>query len=620
MSPKKSPRTALHDWKPSVWHGDVPRCIEARSLSLGGKVTLRLRADREAPIERVCLRTCPDGEEAWSEMEADGEDAASRWWQARVRVANPSFGYRFYLHTPEGAWYFNARGLTRITPLDAFDFRLLVDAGMPSWVPDAFFYQVFPERFARGTSRPAPHPLAQVLRQWGDRPRPHTRGGGYEHFGGDLWGLAEHLDHVQELGANALYLNPIFAAPSNHKYDVADYHRVDESFGGDEALLSLRRALDERGLRCILDVTPNHCGITNEWFVRARDDEQAPTRDFFRFYGPDQYECWLGVRSLAKLDYRSPGLREAMYEGHDAVLRRWLRSPWRADGWRLDVANMVGRCGADQLGHEVGRGIRRAVKAEFPDAYLLGEHFHDGTPHLQGDEIDASMNYRGFMFPVYEWLAGADIPQAFKRGWAPARALPSDVLLEQWQEYLAAIPWAVARQQFNLLGSHDTPRVLTVLHEDLRLLRIALTLLFTFPGVPSVYYGDEVGLLGGRDPDNRRCMPWDPSAWNAAVWQEYRDLARMRREHEALRRGAWQSLVGQDDTLAFSRETASERCLVVACRGTSAPPAIPVRAAALADGTVLTEARTGATSTVCRGFLDVPGLASAGAQVWTTHL
>ena len=277
------------------------------------------------------------------------------------------------------------------------------------------------------------------------------------------------------------------------------------------------------------------------------------------------------------------------------------------------------RCGADHLGHEVGRGIRRAVKAESPDAYLLGEHFHDGTPHLQGDELDASMNYRGFMFPVYEWLAGAEIPQAFKRGWAPARALPSDVLLEQWQEYLAAIPWAVARQQFNLLGSHDTPRVLTVLHEDLRLLRIALTLLFTFPGVPSVYYGDEVGLLGGRDPDNRRCMPWDPSAWNSAVWHEYRETARMRREHAALRRGAWQPLLGQDDTLAFSRETASERCLVVACRGTTAPAIIPVRAAALADGVVLTEARTGATSTVCHGFLDVPGLASAGAQVWIAH-
>ena len=617
MSKKRPPQTASLDWKPSAWHGAVPHCIDAPSLRLGNRVRLRLRVDREAPVERACLRTCPDGEEAWAEMTPDAEDATSRWWSATVRLANPSFTYRFYLHTPDGGFYLNARGLTRITPLDHFDFRLLAEPSTPAWVPDAFFYQVFPERFARGASRPDRHPLHDTLRPWGERPRSHQRGGGYEHFGGDLWGVADHLDHLQELGATALYLNPIFVAPSNHKYDVSDYTHVDDSFGGDAALLALRRALDERGMRCILDVTPNHCGITHDWFVRARHDEHAPTRDFFRFHGSDQYECWLGVRSLAKLDYRSQALRAAMYEGDDSILRRWLRPPWRADGWRLDVANMVGRCGADQLAHEVGRGIRRAVKEEAPDSYLLGEHFHDGTPHLQGDELDASMNYRGFMFPTLEWLVGPEVPTAFRRGWASPHALSSEALLEQWQEYLAAIPWAVARQQFNLLGSHDTPRILTLVREDLRLLRIAVTLLFTFPGAPCVYYGDEVGLPGGRDPDNRRCMPWNPAQWNHDIWGEYRAIARMRREHEALRHGAWQPLLGQGDVVAFARESAQERCIVVACRGTDAPAAIPVRAAALADGSTLTELRSGATSTVQGGHLAVPGLGVAGAQVWS---
>ena len=196
-----------------------------------------------------------------------------------------------------------------------------------------------------------------------------------EFFGGDLAGIEAHLDHLVDLGVNAIYLNPIFATRSNHGYDITDYDHVAEHFGGDAALVALRRATAERDIRLILDIAPNHVGVEHPWFQAAQADREASTAPYFVFRDhPDDYESWLGVGSLPKFDYRSEALREAMYAGPDAVLRHWLRPPFSVDGWRIDVANMLGRLGPVQLGPEVARGMRAAVKAEDPDAYLLGEH------------------------------------------------------------------------------------------------------------------------------------------------------------------------------------------------------------------------------------------------------
>ena len=241
-----------------------------------------------------------------------------------------------------------------------------------------------------------------------------------EFYGGDLPGITGKLDYLAGtssssgpgLGVNALYLNPVFTAYSNHRYDVADYDNVDPHLGGNAALAELRRGLTDRGMRYMLDIVPNHCGFMHPWFRAAQADPAAATAEFFTFrHHPDDYECWLGVRSLPKLNYRSPRLREAIYAGPDAVFRRWLRPPYAADGWRVDVANMLGRHGVDQLGAEVARGIRQAVKAENPDAYLLGENFFDATAQLQGDGWDASMNYAGFTMPLWYWLRGFTVDQ-----------------------------------------------------------------------------------------------------------------------------------------------------------------------------------------------------------------
>jgi len=615
-------------WTAGVHHDGSPRYVVAGRSVPGATVTLRLRTGLEAPIERIFVCASPDGEQDMEPMRRAGNDAACQWWEADLRLSGLHNRYRFYLLTAEDAWWLTAAGVVRHTPTDANDSNILANYQAPDWVHDSVFYQIFPERFADGDpsnnvrsgeylcyGRPV------VARSWGERPRPHSESGGVEFFGGDLQGIVQRLDYIQELGASALYLNPIFTAPSNHKYDVEDYKQVDRHFGGDAALVELRQALDERGMKLILDMVPNHCGVTNPWFLAAQADLAAPTADFFTFrQRPDDYVSWMGVRSLPKLNYRSERLREWMYAGKDAIMRFWLRPPFRVDGWRLDVANMLACQGESQLDHKIGRGIRRAVKTESPHAYLFGENFYDGTLQLQGDELDAVMNYRGFSLPLLSWLTGFDIYGTWRPELVDPQPLPTEAMAAQWRAFMSAVPWQVATQQFNLLGSHDTPRIATILDDDEARLRVAVTLLFTFPGVPSVYYGDEIGLKGGGDPDNRRCMPWDPREWNADRRAFYQALMKLRRTSPALRQGGYQLFYASGDTLAFQREANEERLIVVARRSNDGLVALPVLHAGLPDGIHLRELLTGNEAVVTNGMLLLDSLPPVGAQIWQHKL
>jgi len=308
-----------------------------------------------------------------------------------------------------------------------------------------------------GLSRPA-HPS----RAWEDRPSDGAAGS-VEFFVGDLAGLEARLDHLVDLGVNAIYLNPVFDSRSNHGYDTIDYGHVAAHFGGRRGP-RVPAARDARTRhRVILDIAPNHTGAEHPWFLAAQADPSAKTAGFYTFRSrPDDYESWLGVKSLPKLDYRDAGLRQAMYAGDGAILRRWLEPPFSADGWRIDVANMLGRQGPVQLGPEVARGMRAAVKDANPDAYLMGEHFYDATDALNGDQWDGVMNYAGFTNPVLEWLSVVEHRSAGFGTVVAAGARSTDEMVASLDAFRAAIPWAVARCQYDLLGSHDTPRVRSV--------------------------------------------------------------------------------------------------------------------------------------------------------------
>lgn len=520
----------------------------------------------DSGVEAAWIRRLRWGEEERIPMRATRRGSAI-CWTATLPLESEAARYRFRVLTRSGLRHLDQLGVHRHTPGDEHDFTVVV-SGPPAWVPDAIAYQIFPDRFADGD------PSNNVLdgeylyqgqpvraRRWNSRPR---RGAGFrEFYGGDLIGIAQRLDHVRALGADTLYLTPIFESPSSHKYDAVSYDRVDSHLGGDAALTQLRRALDDRGMRLILDAVWNHTGDGHEWFLKARSDPDSPERAMYTFDAKGGYSSWLGVKSLPKLDYASPLVHDRIYRFPDSAAKRWLRAPFRADGWRIDVAHMMGAGGTDRGNPDLHRAIRRELKADFPEAWIFGEHFFEAARWLQGDQEDGAMNYHGFTNPVGEWLSGANYL-------GEPVALDARDLAVQLTCVLAKIPFAHALALYNLLSSHDLPRILTRVGGDARLARLGAVLQATWVGVPGVYYGDEIGLEGGPDPDNRRCMPWDQKSWDQLTLAAHRDLLALRRDSLALRRGRLEVLHASGDVLAFLREGGGERVIVAVNRGSRA--------------------------------------------------
>jgi len=611
-------------WLTSLHHDGSPDFVSNLYPALPGNVEVRLQAAAEAPLHQVWLRIFPDGEQAFLPLTRQASAPHLQIWAVDLPIRMRVTHYRFLLQSPDGLWWLSAAGPAASEPLDHTDFQIIADYQPPAWVLESVFYQVFPDRFANGdpSNDPSPqdfeyHGHHPCCLPWGSPPPPDQHHG-LIFYGGDLQGITQHLDYLSDLGVNALYLNPLFTAYSNHKYDVMDYEQVDPHLGGDAALVELRAALDRRGMRYLLDIVPNHCGWAHPWFQRALQDENAPEAEFFTFrQRPNEYESWLGVWSLPKLNYRSPELRQRMYAGQDSIFRRWLRPPFRADGWRVDVANMLGRQGALQMGEDVAHGIRAAVKETHPGAYLIGENFFDATRQLQGDQWDGVMNYAGFSGPLLSWLSETRIQAIGMPEPVIGPPLSTEALAAVWRSRLAGIPWAIALQQYNLLGSHDTSRARSILGGNDALHRLAVTLLLTFPGVPGLYYGDEIGLVDEPGLRSRACMEWNPARWDHDLLAFFKDVIHLRRNSAALQRGGFQIVCLEEDTLAYQRRLGNERWLVIARRSAEPRPAAPLHLvpAGLAEGTRLREHFSGQTAQVKAGWLEAPQLPQ-GATLW----
>jgi len=544
--------------------------------SRGGRRRLRTSFRVLAPsgLQAAWLRCHPDGEGEYRELRCVADGPWERW-EGAVTLRGPRLPYRFVLQARDGTlWHLDQGGLHPAVHGDARDFVHL-EQPPPGWLAGVTFYQIMPDRFARlGTEADAaaragaagvPLPPASRLLGWEERAPGYRDGGATAFMGGDLAGLRSRLDHLQSLGVGALLLTPIFLAGQYHRYDTWDHHVVDPRLGSNQDLAALCRALHEAGLRLVLDGVFNHVGAGHRWFNRRRvfaepgawQDRHSPWAEFFYFRRhPDRYESWLGVDELVKLDYRSARLRAEIYGPGQSVVRRWLRPPYDVDGWRLDVGNMLGRCGEVQLNGEVLRELRAAVKQTSGAAYLVGENFFDATAQLQGDQLDGVQDYQGFLFPVLRWLTGAEpLPPRGLRQRPPLapQAAGAEQLAASLLDVRARIPFAIAQAQLHQLGSHDTPRILTALGGDRDLARAAAFLLLVWPGVPCVYYGDEVGLLGGRDPENRGGMVWDRDRWDHQLHAWYRRLIALRSDDPVLARGGVAVLAARGDVLVFAR-------------------------------------------------------------------
>ena len=429
---------------------------------------------------------------------------------------------------------------------------------------DAVVYQIFPDRFARSGTKPLPE---WAVAAGSDDEVIHVgRDTSRQFFGGDLHGIAAHLDHIQGLGADTVYLTPIFPARSNHRYDASSFAMIDPVLGGNKALARLAGAVHGRGMRLIGDLTSNHSGSSHEWFRAAVSDPAAPERGYYYLKEDGTYLSWLGHAGLPKFNMASRPLREIMFGTGDSVVARWLRPPYQLDGWRIDVANMTGRSGPHDDTTAVAKQIRATIDEVHPGSVLIAEHCHDASGDLTGDGWQGTMNYSGFTRPVWSWLTSTDNALSFLGVPARIPRRPGPAITATMRDFAASVPWKVACRNWNLLGSHDTPRIRTVTG-DRDLVRVGVGLMMTYIGSPMIFAGEELGFEGLDGEHSRSPMPWqDRSAWDAETFTFFRDLIAVRRRHPALTRGGLRWVIATDDAIGYLRETADERLLVVASR------------------------------------------------------
>lgn len=617
-----------------VPHHDGSELYVGRATpGLGDVVPVRLRVPAARAERGVWLRTVRDGEPRLRRARLASSDEHERWYEADVLVHNPVTGYRWLLDEPDGYLWLNGRGLHARDVTDAADFRLTVHDPAPRWLDDAVVYQVFPDRFARSTGHDGPPagelPDWAVPASWDDEPLGHGHGASAQYFGGDLPGIQEHLDHLERLGVDTLYLTPVFPGRSNHRYDARTFDHVDPLLGGDEAFAKLSAALHERGMRLVGDITTNHTGAGHEWFERAVATPGAPEADFYHWAddgasdavpgaGPTGrgYVGWLGHGSLPKLNFGSDELLARMVDGPDSVIGRWLAEPYALDGWRIDVANMTGRYGAEDRTHDVARAVRATMQAANPEAVLVSEHFHDAAADLGVGGWHVNMNYTAFTRPVWSWLVEPGSALQFNSMPVAVARRGGEAMVDAMRDFDATVPWSVTRHQWNLLGSHDTARVRTVLGSA-GAVEVAAGLLFTYPGTPVLFAGDEGGLTGTNGEHARVPMPWADIAgggprWDAATFEVYRALIALRRSSRALREGGLRWAVVDADAVAYLRETPDERVLVLVARAAWEGATLPGH---LLAGDAAANLYGGADLAVTPEGLELPG-DGPGVQVW----
>jgi alpha-glucosidase len=524
-----------------------------RPDDLGGDAAVRVRVPVD--VDDVVVRWVEDGEPRARAAESDG----AGWWTARFPVRNPRVRYRWLFSGGElGYAWLNGRGLVMHDIPDSDDFVLDIEPAGPAWHLESVVYEIFPDRFASSGLDVTP-PEWAVSREWNALPEGRSQNTPFEWFGGDLHGVEQHLDHIVRLGANVIYLTPIFPAGSTHRYDSTTFEHIDPLLGGDEALVSLVRAAHARGMRVVNDLTTNHTGDKHEWFV-------AGERDLYLFDESGDYESWWGVKTLPKLNWLSPELRRRI----QAVTHTWLQQPYSLDGWRVDVANMSGRTGHTDVNGDVSRALREVIN---DDSLLVAEHNHDYRSDISA--WHGAMNYAGFTRPVWTWLRGdAALPNYFELPVAMP-LVSGDAAVSTMRAFRAGVPWEFVLHSWALLDSHDSARFRTVAGSRERQL-VGIGLQMTTPGVPMMFAGDELGLEGAWGEDARRTMPWDrPEDWDAQLFDAYRSLIALRRSSSALSRGSLRYVFIDDDVIAYLRETRDEALLCLASRASHDPVRVP---------------------------------------------
>ena len=589
------------------------------------EVAFRFRTAKD-DAEHVCLVH----EKIRYEMEKTQTGEVFDYYEIKRQLGEEPFRYYFEIRSGSEVCYYNRCGVSERVVSD-YDYVVCPGFRTPKWAKGAVMYQIFTDRFCNGD--PDNDVEDREYYYIGDYSRKVTDWNRYpaamdvrEFYGGDLKGVWDKLDYLQDLGVEVLYFNPIFVSPSNHKYDIQDYDYIDPHYGvivedggnilaeGDhenanatkyqkrvtakknleasnEFFVQFVEEVHRRGMKVILDGVFNHCGSFNKWLDRERIYEKqegyapgayvsadSPYRSYFRFFQEERerwpyngsYDGWWGHDTLPKLNYEdSPELEAYIFE----IAKKWVSPPYNADGWRLDVAADLGR--SNEYNHEFWKKFRKVVKEANPEALILAEHYGDPSEWLEGDEWDTIMNYDAFMEPVTWFLTGMEKHSDEAREDLRGNA---DAFVNAICHHMSNMMTPSLQVSMNELSNHDHSRFLTRTNHrvgrvqelgaeaanenvNVAVMREAVVMQMTWPGAPTVYYGDEAGVCGFTDPDNRRTYPWGHEDQELIAF--HREMIRIHTRYPVFREGSVQMLEWRENVLAYARTDQNQRIVVI---------------------------------------------------------
>ena len=588
-------------------------------------ITLRFRTAKD-DVDRVRLMTGVGG----YDMKKESSSGEFDYYTINWRLNEEPFRYCFEIQDGDELCYYNKCGTSKEI-VAFYEFVIVPGFSTPDWAKGAVMYQIFTDRFYNGDKTNDVESreyfyigdYSRKVTDWNKYP---DKMGVREFYGGDLQGVIDKLDYLQDLGVEVLYFNPLFVSPSNHKYDIQDYDYIDPHYGvivedGGEVLaegvtenrlaakyqkrttdiknleasnqlfIKLVEELHRRGMRIILDGVFNHCGSFNKWMDRERIYENqedyepgafispdSPYRSYFRFFKEEpgnwpynsNYDGWWGHDTLPKLNYEDSMKLEnyILYIG-----RKWVSPPYNVDGWRLDVAADLGR--SNEYNHQFWKKFREAVKDANPEAIILAEHYGDPSDWLQGDEWDTVMNYDAFMEPVTWFLTGMEKHSDEAREELRGNA---DNFVGSISHHMSNMLTPSLQVAMNELSNHDHSRFLTRTNHMVgrvehlgpkaaeeyvneAIMREAVAIQMTWVGAPTIYYGDEAGVCGFTDPDNRRTYPWGNE--NQELLNFHKEMIRIHKEHPALRTGSLNILSWDENVLAYGRFLGEDRIVAI---------------------------------------------------------
>ena len=618
-----NPQALFSDGTAFYRNPSEPDCFE--------EVHLRFRTGRENVDEVILVF-----DEQRYTMQKVANDKMFDYYEYTVKLGDSRVEYYFEVHSGHMVCYFNSVGVCSSVE-NYYNFSITPSFQTPDWAKGAIIYQIFVDRFYNGDRSNDVETDEYFYigegthknSDWMKYPREMDV---REFYGGDIAGVMKKLDYLQDLGVEAIYLNPIFVSPSNHKYDIQDYDYIDPHFGrivknvgenlqrdengnriihdpehpnkdatryicrvtdkenleaSNQLFIEFVEEVHRRGMKVILDGVFNHCGSFNKWLDReciyedapgyekgAFVSKDSPYRTFFKFREDTwpynvNYDGWWGHDTLPKLNYEeSPKL----YEYIMRIARKWVSPPYNVDGWRLDVAADLGQTA--EYNHHFWHEFRRNVKEANPNAIVLAEHYGDPTEWLKGDQWDTVMNYDAFMEPLTWFLTGVEKHSDEYRGDLIGNA---DAFFGSMRHYMTRFNTQSLQVAMNELSNHDHSRFLTRTNHQVgrissrgadaanegvnkNLFRMAVLMQMTWPGAPTIYYGDEAGLCGWTDPDSRRAYPWGHE--DEELIQYHKELIRIHKEHQVLRTGSILFLFGEYQCISYGRFDDNEHIVV----------------------------------------------------------